>query len=214
MAAYSCPTTADSRACRGYRRGEPQTPQSTAHLLQPPPWLAFTRLKASHTSRFGMSNGFALIMRLLPSPVGRAPRLNTTAPSVQRHYRAFNPTTGCSAPVLRLGTRDLTGIARSTSSLSIGATGSPVPCKSLIQVHAAFEPGAAGAGLQISAPTYPRMTTTPGSDPNNTISAVHRRFAFARLPGSHLTGSCPAFSATLTTIALYDSSSRWFGTGS
>jgi len=133
---------------------------------------------------------------------------------VQRHYSAFIPTTDCSAPVLRIGTRDLTGIARSISSLSIGATGSPVPCKSLIQVHAAFEPGATGAGLQVSAPTYPRMTTNPGSDPNDTISAVHRRFAFARLPGPHLTGSCPAFSATLTTIALYDSSSRWFEAGS
>jgi len=105
---------------------------------------------------------------------------------VQRHYSAFIPTTDCSAPVLRIGTRDLTGIARSISSLSIGATGSPVPCKSLIQVHAAFEPGATGAGLQVSAPTYPRMTTNPGSDPNDTISAVHRRFAFARLPGPHL----------------------------
>src|SRR5437588_7062137 len=144
-----------------------------------------------------MSNGFALVMRLLPSPVGRLPKRNTTAPLVQRHYSAFIPTTDCSAPVLRIGTRDLTGIARSISSLSIGATGSPVPCKSLIQVHAAFEPGATGAGLQVSAPTYPRMTTNPGSDPNDTISAVHRRFAFARLPGPHLTGSCPAFSATL-----------------
>jgi hypothetical protein len=95
-------------------------------------------------------------------------------------------------------------------SLGIGATGSPVPCKSLIQVHAAFEPGAAEAGLQVSASTLPGTTTTPGSDTNNTISAFHRRFARARLPESHLTGSRPAFSATLTTIALYDGSSRWF----
>src|SRR2546421_2375872 len=95
-----------------------------------------------------MSNGFALVTRLLPSPVGRLPRRNTTAPLVQRHYSAFIPTTGCSAPVLRFGTRDLTGIARSISSLGIGATGSPVPCKSLIQVHAVFEPGAARAGFR------------------------------------------------------------------
>ncbi len=114
----------------------------------------------------------------------------------------------------RLGTQGLTGIARSTRSLCIEATGSHVPCESLIQVHAAFEPGAAGAGLQVSAPAYPGTTTTPGSDTIHTISAFHRRFAFARLPGPHLTGSSPAFSATLTTIALYDSSSRWFGTRS
>jgi hypothetical protein len=67
--------------------------------------------------------------------------------------------------VLDIGTRNLTGIPRSFSSLSIGATGSPVPCKSLIQVHAGFELGAAEAGLQVFAPTYPRITTTPGSDP-------------------------------------------------
>ena len=35
-------------------------------------------------------------------------------------------------------------------------------------------------------------------------------FACARLLGSHLTGSGPAFSSTLATIALYDSSLRWF----
>ena len=61
---------------------------------------------------------------------------------------------------------------------------------------------------------YPGTTTIPGSDTIHTISAFHRRFASARLPGPHLTGSGPAFSATLTTIALYDSSSRWFGTRS
>ena len=54
--------------------------------------------------------------------------------------------------------------------------------------------------------THPGVTTTPGSDINHTLSAVHRRFAFARLSGSYLTGSKPALvSTTLTTIALYDS---------
>jgi hypothetical protein len=37
-----------------------------------------------------------------------------------------------------------------------------------------------------------------------------QRFAYARLLASYLTGSIPAFSSTLTTIALYDSSLRWF----
>src|SRR3981189_401583 len=36
--------------------------------------------------------------------VGPWPRLNNAAPSVQPHYRAFIPTTGHSAPVLRIGT--------------------------------------------------------------------------------------------------------------
>src|SRR5271165_3034447 len=43
------------------------------------------------------SNGFALVTRLLPSPVGRLPRQDTAVPSVQFHYRTFIPTTDCSA---------------------------------------------------------------------------------------------------------------------
>ena len=111
----------------------------------------------------------------------------------------------------RIGTQSLAGITRSARSLCIGATGSHVPCKSLIQIHAAFEPDAARAGLQVSALAGPGVTTTPGFDIDCTISAVHRRFAFARLSGPYLTGSRPAVSARLTTIALNDGSSRWFG---
>ena len=153
------------------------------------PWLAFTRLKASYTSRFGMSNGFAFILQLLPSLVGCKRRLDTTAPSVQRRYSAFVPTTSHSAPVPRIGTLGLAGVSCSAVSLSIRATGSPVPRESLIQVHAAFEPDAARAGLQDSARTLLGATTSPGFDVNDTLSAVHRRFAFARLLGPHLTGS-------------------------
>jgi hypothetical protein len=161
-----------------------------------------------------MSNGFALFKQLLPSLVGHLPRLNTTAPLVQRHYNAFIPTMGCSAPVPRLGTQSLTGIARSTRSLRIGTTGSHVPYKSLIQSHAAFEPDAAKAGLQVSALACPGVITASGFDIDYTLSAVHRRFAFARLSGPYLTESCSAVSATFTTIALNDSSSRRFGAGS
>jgi len=113
--------------------------------------------------------------------------------------------------VPRIGTLGLSGAARSVLSLGIGATGSPVPQKSLTQIHAAFEPDAVWAGLQDTAHTHPGMTINPGSDINHTLSAVHRRFAFARLSGSYLTESCPAVSTTLTTIALYDSSLWWFG---
>jgi len=99
-------------------------------------------------------------------------------------------------------------------SLCIGATGSPVPCKSLIQVHAAFEPDAARAGLQDSAPAYPGATTISGFDIVFTISAFHRQFAYAHLLESHLTGSGPAVAASLATIALNDSSRQWFDSGS
>ena len=44
------------------------------------------------------------------------------------------------------------------------------------------------------------------------LSTRRQRFAFARLPGPHLTHSGCAFSATLTTPALDRRSLRWFGT--
>jgi hypothetical protein len=116
--------------------------------------------------------------------------------------------------VPRIGISGLAGIARSTHSLGIGTTGSPVPCKSLIQFHAAFQPDAVLAGLQDSAKALPGVTPASGFDIVDTVSTSHQRFAHARLSGSYLTGSGPAFSATLTTIALYDSSSRWFDTNS
>src|SRR5262249_16093009 len=55
---------------------------------------------------------------LLPSPVGPWPRLNNATPSVQLHYRAFIPTTSCSAPVLRFGTLVLAVCAAWTSPLA------------------------------------------------------------------------------------------------
>ena len=88
------------------------------------PWLAFTRLKASHTSRFGMSNGFASSTgssRCQMASVDLWPRLNNAAPSLQPHYRTFITTTGCSAPALRFGTPILAVLAACDLSLGIGA---------------------------------------------------------------------------------------------
>ncbi len=42
------------------------------------------------------------------------------------------------------------------------------------------------------------------------FSIRHRRFTRVRLPDPHLARSCPAFSLTLTTMALYQCSLRWF----
>ena len=77
----------------------------------------------------------------------------------------------------RLGTQDLTGFTRSVFFLDIGTTGSRVPCKSLIQDHAAYGPDAVRAGLQVSAHTYPGANTTPGFDIDDTVSTGHQRFA-------------------------------------
>ena len=121
------------------------------------------------------SNGFALVTRLLPSLVGRLPRRDTATPSVQSHCRTFTPTTGCSAPVPRIGTLALAGTSRLSFSLGIGTTGSRVPQQSLIRVHAASKPGAARAGLQGSARTHPRghylpLVSTPSCEFRHVIS--------------------------------------------
>src|ERR1700752_2369637 len=88
------------------------------------PWLAFTFLKASQTSRLGMSNGFtsstgSSCCQL--ASFGRWSRLNNAAPSVQLHYRAFIPNTSCSVPVRRIGTLILAVLAACDFSLCIGA---------------------------------------------------------------------------------------------
>jgi hypothetical protein len=64
-------------------------------------------------------------------------------------------------------------------------------------------------------PDFSRANEThPVLTPSMHFSTRLQRFARARLLASHLTGSSPAFSSTLTTIALYDSSLRWFETHS
>jgi hypothetical protein len=131
---------------------------------------------------YEMSNGFALIMRLLPLSVGRLPRQDTAAPSVQPHYRAFSPTTDSSVPVPCVGHLILIGSTDLDVFLYIKTTGSHVPCKSLSRSHAAFEPDAAWAGPQVSAQTCPEMTTNLGFDIDHAFSTFHRRFACARLP--------------------------------
>jgi hypothetical protein len=95
-------------------------------------------------------------------------------------------------------------------SLGIGATGSHVPHKSLKQGHAAFMPDAIWA-VDRYLPDLSRANEAhPVLTPSMHFSTRLQRFAHARLLASHLTGSSPAFSSTLTTIALYDSSLRWF----
>ena len=76
---------------------------------------------ASHAEGF---HGFALSTgssRCQMASVGPWPRLNNAAPSLQPHYRTFLTTTGCSAPVLRIGTLILAVLAACDRSLDIGA---------------------------------------------------------------------------------------------
>jgi len=51
-----------------------------------------------------MGERLCLVHGLLPFPVGQWPRPNNAAPSLPPHYRAFDATTGGSAPAPRFGT--------------------------------------------------------------------------------------------------------------
>src|ERR1700676_4014128 len=146
-----------------------------------------------------MSNGFALSMELLPLLVGPRPELNNATPLVRPHYRALNPNTGCSVPVLRLGTLILMGASHLDFSLRIGA-----------QVPTALMPEVVRAAIRPSPGLVPGQRLLPGFDIVYTLSTRHQRFARARLSEPYLTGSSPAFSATLTTPAFDRRSLRWF----
>jgi hypothetical protein len=106
------------------------------------PRFAFTRLYASHTSRFAIQNGFALSTEVLPFRVASITLLDNDAPSIQSYYRTFISTAGVSAPVLRIGTLALAKAICLSFFLCLGTTGSYVPHQSPDQDHAALMPDA------------------------------------------------------------------------
>src|SRR5262249_13876016 len=126
------------------------------------PWLAFTLLKASHNSLFGILNGFASSTgssRCQMASVGRWSRLNNAAPSLQPHYRAFITTTGCSAPALRFG----------TFALVVGTT-----CDFYLGIEAQVRTFHASARLRFAPPTC-RMPlgqyhAIPRADPGGRVN--------------------------------------------
>ena len=131
--------------------------------------------------------------------VDLTPELNNAAPSVRLHYRAFIPTVSCSVPVPRISTLALMGASH--LSFSLGHRGDRFP-RSVHEpdpesrrLYAGCRPGSNQASPRL----VPGQRLLPGFDIVDTLSTRHRRFAFARLSEPHLTGSCPAFSATLTT---------------
>src|ERR1700722_15980294 len=125
-----------------------------------------------------MSNGFASSTELLPLPVSSGPRLNNAVPSVQSHYRTFNPTTDDSAPVPRIGTLVLAVFAAWTSPLASE--------RQVLTFHTrsgfapAYMPGAARPGFRATAALIRGEDRTPGFDIAYGISTRHRRFALAR----------------------------------
>ncbi len=134
--------------------------------------------------------------------VGPWPRLNNAAPSVQPHYRAFVPTTSHSAPDAPRRYSRPRGFSRLRLLPLHRSTGSPVPYKSLVELRAASMPDAAWAVSGIPQADPGRMANPPVLTSSNRFSTRHQRFACARLSQPCLTGSCPAVSATLTTVAF------------
>ena len=155
--AGNCPTTAGSRVYRGCRS------HPVLELLNRLPIYSSRALVGLHT--FESLRDFPLwnIKRLCP--VQAAPPIAGWPPVLElEHHSPFGP-----APLQRLHpyyelfcpcalhrySEPLRGSPCSARSLPIRATGSHVPYKSLIQIHAAFEPDAARAGLQVSALACP-----------------------------------------------------------
>src|ERR1700748_1014864 len=128
-------------------------------------------------------------MRVLPLPVALCREQNNATPSLQPHYRTLVPTTGCSAPVPRIGTLILIGSAYLDFSLCIGATGSRVPHRSLVRSHAAFMPDAIWAAIRPTPRLVPDYRIPPGFGIVLHFSTRHQRFACARLSKPYLTGS-------------------------
>ena len=79
---------------------------------------------------------------LLPSLVDQTVSPDDPTPSLHLHYRDFCTTTSWSVPVPCIGTLTLMGSSHLSFSLNIRTTGSHVPHKSQIQVHATCMPDA------------------------------------------------------------------------
>jgi len=108
-----------------------------------------------------------LVHRLLLFPVGQWPRPNNAAPSLQPHYRAFDATTGCSAPAPRFGTLALAvGAACGLSFHVIGVTKHRFsrsirkPGRASRRLHA----GCRSGSIRASPELIPEEGSPPGSD--------------------------------------------------
>ena len=141
------------------------------------------------------------------------PRFNGDGlpPSLQPHYRAFITTTRQSAPLRRIGTFGLAVVA--ACAFSLGIAGQVLTFRT--RAWLSFAPPTCRMPLGQTSGQPPNSSRRKGHPPvltsSNPLSTLHQRFACARLSGPYLPGSCPDVSATLTTIALYDSSLQWFG---
>src|SRR5262249_24074302 len=128
-----------------------------------------------------------------PFPVDHSVKLDSVAPSLRFHYRTFTTTTRNSAPAPRVGTRALMGLPLEPLPSHRGA-GSHVPHKSLYRIHAAYPAGRHLGSKQVTPRLFPDQRLPLVLTSSIRFRTVHQRFACARLPGTHLTESRPAFS--------------------
>ena len=112
-------------------------------------------------------------------------------------------------------------VQMSRSKSAIGSVSRASPVQTGMRNCTRDEGGPLGAGGQALASNRCKLLSSKAMvvsvaeksvlTSSNLLSTLHRRFTCVRLPASCLPGSCPDFSATLTTIAFDDSSLQWLG---
>src|SRR5271157_6053847 len=148
--------------------------------------------------------------RLLPSRVGQHPQLESRVPSLRPHYQASS-LLRTRPPLRPASVLGASRVFRLAISLSIGATGSHVPHKSLSLVSRRLHAGRRSASRQASSELRPRPTTGAWfrrrSNAFDTSSTVHSRSSYQRTPDEF---SSP-FPQRSLPQPLCRRSLRWFG---
>jgi hypothetical protein len=150
-----------------------------ALLTQPPSYLSLVVLSLSPSS-----SRFRLALRK-----GRVSQPLRSAP-----ITGVSPLLRVDPPPCRASILSLLRVLRLRFSLRIAATGSHVPHNSLISGHAAFMPEAACPLHRFAACLSRCNARSSLSTSFITLATPQRRFSYYRLPISHLTESCLAFS--------------------
>ena len=138
-----------------------------------------------------------------------APRFEKVATSHQLNQQLTR-----TKPVL-LSKSGLTAFGRLCFSLAISKLVPAVPRRSLCPTHAPYTPVAIRTVIRLPTDLSQEKKAPLVLTTLDTLTTRLRKFAFARLSDTHLPQVMPrTFDPTLTTAALYRSSSDWFETRS
>ena len=141
---------------------------------------------SAHPAPIDQSFGFALLSSSSHKMVDHIVKPVNATPSLHLHYRDFNTTTSCPAPVPRIGTLTLAGSPlgflpyhhrddRFPRSAQEPRSGSR-------HLYAGRHPG----GKQVSPGFILGHRKDPSFDVVHYVSTPHQWFAYARLPDPHL----------------------------